>query len=55
MERIVLTWGLIPNDNSSQMIYCGDAETSETLELNFKIIGDAFKDHQYWCYLLKVF
>jgi len=43
MERIVLTWGLIPNDNSSEMIYCGDAETSETTELNFEIIGDAFK------------
>jgi len=43
MERIVLTWGLIPNDNSSEMIYCGDAETSETTELNFEIIGDSFK------------
>ena len=38
MERIVLTWGLIPNDNSSEMIYCGDEETSETTELNFEII-----------------
>ena len=43
MQRIVLTWGLIPNDNLSKMIYCGDQSTSQTEELNFEIIGDSCK------------
>ena len=32
MERIVITWGLIPNEN-----------LSETIELSFEIIGDDCK------------
>jgi len=43
MERIVLTWGLIPIDSSSETIYCGDSETSKTKELNFEIVGNSFK------------
>jgi len=43
MERIVLTWGFIPKDNVTETIYCGDAETSGTIELNFEFIGEAFK------------
>tara|TARA_B100002052_G_C15856991_1_gene588059 strand:+ start:502 stop:975 length:474 start_codon:yes stop_codon:yes gene_type:complete len=37
VERIIITWGFIPKDNASETIYCGDAETSETIELNFEI------------------
>ena len=40
MERIVMTWGFIPEENVSETIYCGDGETSGTIELNFEIIGD---------------
>ena len=43
MERIVLTWGLIPIDSSTETIYCGDSETSKTKELNFEIVGNSFK------------
>ena len=43
MDRIVITWGLIPNENLSETIYCGDAENSETMELSFEIIGDDCK------------
>ena len=43
MDRIVITWGLIPNENLSETIYCGDAENSETIELSFEIIGDDCK------------
>ena len=42
MERIVLTWGLIPENNLHETIYCGDPETSGTKELNFEIIGDKY-------------
>jgi|TARA_B100000959_G_scaffold281367_1_gene345268 hypothetical protein len=41
MERRVMTWGFIPEDNKIETIYCGDAETSETKELNFEIIEDS--------------
>jgi hypothetical protein len=43
MERIVMTWGFIPEGNTSDTIYCGDAETSGTAELNFEIIEDSCK------------
>ena len=43
MERIVMTWGFIPEGNTSDTIYCGDAETSGTTELNFEIIEDSAK------------
>ena len=31
--------GSIPVDSKSQVIYCGDSETSHTIELNFKIVN----------------
>jgi len=31
--------GWIPVDSKSQVIYCGDSETSHTIELNFKIVN----------------
>jgi hypothetical protein len=43
MERIVMTWGFIPTECVSETIFCGDAETSGTIELNFEIIGDTCK------------
>ena len=43
MERIVISWGIIPKDSLSENIYCGDAETSQTIELNFEIIGNSCK------------
>ena len=43
MERIVMTWGFIPEEIVSETIYCGDGETSGTIELNFEIIGDTCK------------
>ena len=43
MERIVMTWGFIPAENTTETIYCGDAETSETIELNFEVIGNTCK------------
>ena len=43
MDRIVMTWGFIPENNTSNTIYCGDAETSGTTELNFEIIEDSCK------------
>ena len=43
MERRVMTWGFIPEENTSDIIYCGDAETSGTTELNFEIIEDSCK------------
>ena len=43
MERIVMTWGFIPEENTLDTIYCGDAETSGTTELNFEIIKDSCK------------
>ena len=43
MERIVMTWGFIPAECMSETIYCGDAETSGTTELNFEIIEDSCK------------
>ena len=43
MERIVMTWGLIPKDSLSETIYCGDSETSQTKELNFEIVGNSCK------------
>ena len=36
-----MTWGFIPERNTSDTIYCGDAETSGTTELNFEIIEDS--------------
>ena len=42
MDRIVLTYGYVPIDHKVEEIYCGDSETSETLELNFEIIEDYF-------------
>ncbi|MEO2144007.1 MAG: hypothetical protein ABGW83_07835 [Flavobacteriaceae bacterium] len=38
MERIVMTWGYIPSGNKSNQIYCGDSESSSTIEQNFEII-----------------
>tara|TARA_X000000950_G_scaffold92235_1_gene116114 strand:+ start:3599 stop:4045 length:447 start_codon:yes stop_codon:yes gene_type:complete len=43
MERIVMTWGLIPKDSLSETIYCGDSETSQAKELNFEIVGNSCK------------
>ena len=43
MERIVMTWGFIPSECVSETIFCGDEETSGTIELNFEIIGDTCK------------
>ena len=43
MERIVMTWGFISAECMSETIYCGDAETSGTIELNFEVIGDTCK------------
>ena len=43
MERIVMTWGFIPSECVSETIFCGDAETSGTIELNFEVIGDTCK------------
>jgi len=31
--------GSIPVDSKSQVIYCGDSETSHTIEINFKIVN----------------
>jgi hypothetical protein len=36
MERIVLTIGYVPEDNSLDIIYCGDSDSSGTMELNFE-------------------
>ena len=33
----IISIGSIPVDSKSQVIYCGDSETSITIELNFKI------------------
>lgn len=33
----IISIGLIPLDSISEVIYCGDSETSQTIELNFKI------------------
>lgn len=33
----IISIGSIPVDSKSQVIYCGDSETSKTIELNFKI------------------
>lgn len=38
MERIVLTIGYVPEDNSADLIHCGDSDASLTMELNFEII-----------------
>ena len=38
MERIVMTCGIIPKENNNEIIYCGDAKSSGTKELNFEII-----------------
>ena len=36
MKKII-SIGLIPLDSKSETIYCGDSNTSRTMELNFKI------------------
>jgi len=33
----IISIGLIPLDSQSEVIYCGDSETSQTVELNFKL------------------
>ena len=38
-----MTWGFIPEGNTSETIYCGDAETCGTIELNFEFIGHVCK------------
>ena len=38
MERIVLTIGYVPEDNSLDIIYCGDSDSSGTMELNFEVV-----------------
>ena len=38
-----MTWGFIPAECVSNTIFCGDAETSGTIELNFEVIGDTCK------------
>ena len=38
-----MTWGFIPAKNTSETIYCGDSETSGTIELNFEVIGHVCK------------
>lgn len=38
-----MTWGFIPAECVSETIFCGDAETSGTIELNFEVIGDTCK------------
>jgi len=38
-----MTWGFIPSECESETIFCGDEETSGTIELNFEIIGDTCK------------
>ena len=43
MERYVLTFGRIPKNNKADLIYCGDAESSETIELNFELLESDFK------------
>ena len=34
----VITIGLIPTDCNRETIYCGDSSTSETIELNFRVL-----------------
>ena len=36
MKKII-SIGSIPEDSKTEIIYCGDSETSNTIELNFKI------------------
>ena len=36
MKKII-SIGSIPEDSKTEIIYCGDSETSNTVELNFKI------------------
>ena len=36
MKKII-SIGSIPEDSKTEIIYCGDSETSKTVELNFKI------------------
>ncbi|MDA8699456.1 hypothetical protein N9M11_05030 [Flavobacteriaceae bacterium] len=36
MKKII-SIGSIPEDSKTKIIYCGDSETSKTVELNFKI------------------
>ena len=38
MERIVLTIGYVPQENNLNIIYCGDSDSSGTMELNFEIV-----------------
>ena len=33
----IISIGLIPINSDTEIIYCGDSETSNTIELNFKI------------------
>lgn len=35
-----MTWGWIPEEADSGMIYCGDAESSGTLEVNLEVQGN---------------
>lgn len=38
MERIVITIGYVPLENYSDLIYCGDSDSSGTMELNFEVV-----------------
>ena len=38
MDRYVLTFGVIPQNNQADFIYCGDEESSQTVELNFELL-----------------
>jgi hypothetical protein len=38
MNRYVLTFGFILQNNQADFIYCGDKESSQTVELNFELL-----------------
>ena len=42
MKKII-SIGSIPEDSKTEIIYCGDSETSKTVELNFKIENQTTK------------
>jgi hypothetical protein len=42
MERIVLTFGYVPLGNVNSEIFCGDSDSSGTLEMNFELLEGDF-------------
>ncbi len=39
-ERLVMTWGWIPDEADSGMVYCGDEESSGTREVNLEVVDN---------------